>query len=418
MNRLTVALTLCCFVLGGFVQAETLPAFGTSSNLKNAKFDPTQLTESNFYKVIVPLAKKEGTLNLYNFATSFPPLWKDIVIPRFEQKYGIKVNYFDTASDVADQQLVAAHNAGQDSPTDVYFASGAKAGFYLTSGVLGNLPLYTVLPEARTYQKAASLSSFGVQHGGSFLPFHRNQTAIGYNSDLIKAGEVPKTFPALLTWAKAHPGKLAVTSALKGGSGIGFAVAAANALMKGTCNTQFKNQSISAAEAAQWVNNSGCLTPVWTYLRALHSVSEITNGNNDTQNLLANNVAVMGTVWEDNAFTFVQRKQLPTSIRLTLLTPGQPGGGDGLFVTADAKHPAAAMLFINFALSAEIQTWKLENMASRSARQGITADKISGEATKILLPASVYPKLSTGWPNDPMQAAFKDAYATQVLASR
>ncbi|AFD27595.1 extracellular solute-binding protein [Deinococcus gobiensis] len=418
MKQTLLILTAALSLPFAAAQTGTLaPAFGDTLNLKTP-LNVRDLNRDTFYKVIVPLARKEGSLTLYNFAASFPPLWKEVVIPRFQQKYGIKVNFYDTTSDVADQQLVAAHRAGQSAPTDVYFAPGGKAGFYKASGVLANLPLYALLPEARLYQKAAATSAVGVQHGGSFMPFHRNQTAIAYNSALVKAADVPRTFPALLAWAKKNPGKLAITSALKGGSGGGFAMSAASALMGASCKAQFMDQSVTADAAAQWVKTSGCLNSTWTYLKAINGLSEVTNGNNDTYNLIANNAASMGTVWEDGVYTYVQRRQLPDSVRLTLLSPGEVGGGDGLFVTADAPHPAAAMLFIDFALSADIQTWKLENMASRSVRLGIGSDKITGKNAQNLLPGNLYPKFSLSWPADAMQVAFRDAYAAQVLGGR
>ena len=56
-------------------------------------FDLGSLNADNFYDVIVSLAKKEGTLTFYDFTDSFGPLFNDRLIPEFEAKYGIKVEY-------------------------------------------------------------------------------------------------------------------------------------------------------------------------------------------------------------------------------------------------------------------------------------------------------------------------------------
>lgn len=71
-------------------------------------FDLGALTADNFYDVIVPLAKKEGTLTFYDFTDSFGPLFNDHLIPEFEAKYGIKVEYVRGEGDTANQQLIAA----------------------------------------------------------------------------------------------------------------------------------------------------------------------------------------------------------------------------------------------------------------------------------------------------------------------
>lgn len=86
-------------------------------------FDLTTLSADNFYDVIVPLAKKEGSVTLYDFTDSFGPLFNDHLIPEFEAKYGITVNYVRGEGAAANQQLIAAHQAGAKAPADAYFVS-------------------------------------------------------------------------------------------------------------------------------------------------------------------------------------------------------------------------------------------------------------------------------------------------------
>ena len=61
-------------------------------------------------------------------AASFPVFWNEAVIPGFEKKYGVRVNFYDVKEDVAKQQLIAVHEADQDSPADAYFAPGPTPG--------------------------------------------------------------------------------------------------------------------------------------------------------------------------------------------------------------------------------------------------------------------------------------------------
>ena len=112
----------------------------------NPGFDLSTLSAGNFCDVIVPLAKKEGSVTLYDFTDSFGPLFNDHLIPEFEAKYGVKVDYVRGDSDAANQQLIAAHNANAKAPADAYFVSSSGLPLLLGSGVVANVPLNQVLP--------------------------------------------------------------------------------------------------------------------------------------------------------------------------------------------------------------------------------------------------------------------------------
>ena len=68
------------------------PCLSADSNMKNLDFDLSKVTRDNFYDIVVPAAKAEGAVTMYNFAGSFADTWKEL-ITRFEAKYGIKVAY-------------------------------------------------------------------------------------------------------------------------------------------------------------------------------------------------------------------------------------------------------------------------------------------------------------------------------------
>lgn len=398
--------------------AETKPVGAESYNLKNLDFDPAKLTRENFYETLAPIAKQEGELNLYSFAASFPVFWKEAVIPGFEKKYGVRVNFYDVKEDVAKQQLIVVHEAGQDSPADAYFAPGPTPAETRNTPIIANLPLADILPEAASYDQYLLHNSFGFAHGGTFMPLHRDQTGLGYNSALVDAASVPKDFTELLAYAKANPKKVAITSPLKGGSGENFLYSLAQTMLTGECHDKLSSDfGWDDAAAHEWVAKSGCFTPVWDYLKELTPLVEVTNGNADTQNLMGNNAATMGTVWEDYAYTFVQDKQLPETYRITLLANGQNGGGDGMFVPRNAKHVAAALLLIDYAMGYEPQMWKMKHMASRTARLDIAlTDAIDAHDAQFLVPEDVYRKYAIGYPTVPVMAAIRDGYVDEILS--
>ncbi|NHT77049.1 extracellular solute-binding protein [Rhizobiaceae bacterium CRRU44] len=393
--------------------ATAAPCLAAETNMKNLTFDLSSVTRDNFYEIVVPAAKAEGTVTMYNFAGSFGDTWKEL-IRRFEAKYGIKVSYSDVKGDQANQQLIAVQAAGQDSPVDVYFAGGGGYPLLSSKGVVGKIALTKILPNMDHYDPVLSETIFGKPHGGSFPLVHLNQTAIGYDSAVVTAAEVPRSFTDLLAWAEKNPKRLGVTSPAKGGSGSGFLYSLALDLLTGDCKAQLTDANQTLDEAEEWAMGSECLDPVWDYYRRLLAVAELTNGNADTLNLINNRQLSIGTVWEDQVMTFLATKQVPETIRLTLLETGQIGSGDAMFVPANARHVAAALLLIDMAMSKEFQLWKLESKASRSPRTDVTSDQVPAETQAHMLPLSVYPRLSVTAFWD-MATALSEALDEKVL---
>ncbi|MBB4007993.1 extracellular solute-binding protein [Allorhizobium taibaishanense] len=386
-------LAAAALALAASVATLAAPSHAADTNIKNLDFDLFKVTRENFYDIIVPAAKAEGTVTMYNFAGSFAPTWKKL-IEMFEAKYGIKVAYSDVNGDQADQQLIAVQSAGQDAPVDAYFSGGGDYPLLSSKGVIGNIPLTKILPNMATYDPVLAETVFGHAHGGTYPLVHLNQTAIGYDSAMVKPSEVPKSFDELLAWAESHPKRLGVTLPAKGGSGGGFIYSVALNYLTGDCKKVLTDYGQTLQHAEDWAMTSECLTPVWDYYRRLLKAAELTNGNADTLNLINNRELYMGTVWEDQVMTFLGSKQLPETFRLTLLEKGQVGSGDAMFLPANAKHVAAGLLLIDMAMSKEFQTYKLEAIASRSPRADVNNGLIPADKQMHVLPASVYPRLS------------------------
>jgi len=349
-------------------------------------FDPARLSRDNFYQVLEPVARREGKLVFYNFAGNFDPVWKNGLIPRFEARYGVKVEYQNVRKDTANQQLIAVHKAGQASPVDVYFAGGPD-NLASLGAVVAPYPLAELLPNLQAVPAEYKRTPFGIDTQGRWPIVHRNQLVLGYDGARLPEAQVPRSFDALLAWAESHPQKLAFTSPLKGGSGEGFVYSAALYLVKDpACRKTLTDPGITQARADAWAQQAACLDPLWAYLSRLFKAAELTNGNADTLNLINNGEVLIGTAWEDHALTFVRSKLLPDSWRVTSLQPGLASGGDGLIVTANAKSPAAALLFIDMAFGRDYQAWKLDQHASRSPRTDVDA-MAAPQAARYMLPA-------------------------------
>jgi len=389
---------------------------GSDSFNTDPGFDLGALTPQNFQDVIVPLAKKEGKLTFFDFTNSFGPLFNDHLLPAFEEAYGIKVSYIRGEGNVAVQQLIAAKNAGRPAPSDVYFIGSSSLFTLLDANVIANIPLNKLLPNGDKLNPDIAQSTNGIDHGGVYLPFHRNQTSLVYNSAKISAADMPQTFDDLLAWAQANPGQLIVTSPAKGGSGANFLASLANAKVTGKdCRATLDNFSITKEQALAFAA-SDCMASTWDYFAALLPVVELTNGNSDTLTLFANGVGVIGTAWEDMAYDFIGRGLMPKTTRQMILKDGQIGGGDGMFLPVDANNPAAGLLFMNFMVSRKIQLLKLQVNGSRSARTDIDPTGVfTPEQVRALVPADEFASRSRLALPNVLKKTFKAYFVSNLL---
>jgi len=363
-------------------------------NLSSPLPELTQLSPATFQATLTPVARREaerdGPIVFYDFTESFGPLFNEQILPRFEKATGLKVRHVQVQGEQAVQQLIAAKAAGQPAPVDLFFVPNGAVRVANEAGIVANLPLHTMLPSAPDLQKNAATVSRGYEHGGVVVPFHRNQTAIGFDTRFVSAAAAPKTFPELLAYARANSQKVAITNPTRGGSGAGILESAMLALTGTDCQARFYDYKVTREEAEAWAQGP-CLVPVMQYFRDLKPHVEFTNGNTDTLTLIANGVAHVGTVWEDQGYDFIGRGLLPQSVKFRLLTEGQVGDGDGLMVLAGAKRPAGALLLADFLLSDEIQLLKLQLNGSRSARTGLDIGKaLKPEIVERLLPNEQY----------------------------
>jgi ABC-type uncharacterized transport system YnjBCD substrate-binding protein len=321
----------------------------------------------------------------YDLAESFTPLFTEIVIPAFERATGIKVEYRQVNGDQTVQQLIAAQRAGQPLHVDLMWYPNGQVRLGTETGIIANIPLSSVLPNARDLDPSAARVSRGYEHGGTVLPWHRNLTAIGYDTRTVRPERAPRSFPDLLAFARANPGKVAITNPARGGSGQGFLESAIMAMTTAECQARLFDFSFGPQDAEAWAQGP-CLAPVVAYFRELKPHVEFTNGNTDTLNLIANGVAQVATVWEDQVFDFIGRGLLPPTVRLGLLSSGQVGDGDGMVIPAGTRNPAGALLFANFLMSDDVQVRKLGLVGSRTARVGVNVSALAADVAERLVP--------------------------------
>ena len=412
MIRTGIALVVAATFAVGIAHAAT-PFGGSAFNVKSAKVDLAGLTSANFDSVVAPAAKTETAHELvfYDFADTLCELLATEVAT-FTSQTGIPVKHVCVDGDAATQQFIAAQQAGGAAPADVFFGPNGNMQTLFTAGAIANVPLTTVLPNAAKLDPDAASRSRGWPNGGTVVPFHRNQTVFAYNSATVPT--LPDTLKGVFDLAKDKGFKIAVTNPTDGGSGSGFLESAMLALAP-QCKDDLYNFALNKDQAAAVA--AKCLPPVVDFFKAYKDQVVFTNSNEASIQAIANGVAPIATVWEDDLYTLASKGLVQKTVRSALVKTGQVGDGDGLFIAASTPSYEAALLFANFLMSDEVQVAKMEKTGSRTARLDLSfTGKIPADLGQYLVPDAMYKANARPRIDGPVSSAAADLFVKEVIA--
>ena len=407
------ALSASIFLVGSIATAIAgAPVGGDAFNVK-AKVDLKALDSGNFDATLAPVAKAEGGSEVvfYDFADTLCDLLAKET-EGFTAATGIKVKHVCVDGDTATQQLLAAQQAGGAPPADLFFGPNNNMRALTKAGVVANLELIKLLPNAVQVDLDAGTRSRGFEHGGTVVPFHRNQTVIAYNA--ANVANPPSGLPAIFDYVKANNLKIAVTNPTKGGSGSGFIESALLALAP-ECKSDLYNFALSEDDAKAVAQR--CMPKVVQFFKDRKDLIDFTNGNENSIEDIANGVVAFATVWEDDLYTLAAKGMVPKTVKPLLLATGEVGDGDGLFVVSGTDKLEAALLYANFLMSDKVQIDKLEQTGSRTARLDLaTEGKIPDKLASYLVPDAAYHQATRPRINGLISDAAADIFVEQVIA--
>jgi putative spermidine/putrescine transport system substrate-binding protein len=294
-------------------------------------------------------AQATSVINVYSSGDTNITDWlSNQIIPAFQKAYPQYTVHFvndrATGDDPIVARVLAASQTGDDPQVEVMdidprgYADAVKAGLWYK-------PTVADIPNLANVSKAANFTDLAASYRGS-------QVLLAYNSDNIKASDVPKTFADLVTWIKAHPGKFIYCRPDKGGSGGNFVVRA-------LYEVSGKNPAL--------FNTFDQKTVDQYYQKAFDLLNSINDfvydkgsypaGNNPVLKLFASGEVDMISAWSDQALQGINLGQLPPSTKLVQFTDlPMPGGYTALTIPKNAKNHKGAQDFVNYMLSAEGQT--------------------------------------------------------------
>ena len=253
-------------------------------------------------KRLIEKAKLEGALTIY---TSLAPTEARPMVEAFEKKYGIKVELWRAISERVIQRTVSEARAGRHT-VDVVATNGPEMEL---------LSREKILTQYFT-PHAADLPPAGIPKHRLWLPDRLQFFVVGFNTNLVKREELPKT-------------------------------------LAGFTDPKWKGKLGIEAGDAEWM---ATLFMKWgekeamAFFRKLSEMRpEVRKGHVLLAQLVAAGEIPVGlTIYSANAET-LKRKGAPIDWA-PIEAVARP---QGLGISRNAPHPAAALLYADFVLSAE-----------------------------------------------------------------
>jgi putative spermidine/putrescine transport system substrate-binding protein len=408
-GTLGVLIVIALLVPGGWPAAWAVNPVGSSAFNVQGRVDLRALTRDNFNQMVAPAARGQNVV-FYDFADTLCELLAKETAD-WGRTSGVGVKHVCVDGDAATQQLIAEHQAGKPPSADVFFLPNNNVRLMTGAGLVADIALVDLLPNARDVDPSVARESRGYLHGGTALPFHRNQTVVAYNSQFVS--KPPETFAELYEFARTHPGKVAVTPPNRGGSGSGFLESALLAFAP-QCRKQLYSYGIADTQAQAIA--AECMPAVIDYFKRLKPYITFTNGNEASVQALANNTAYVATVWEDDLYTLASKGLVPPSVHPNLLASGEVGDGDAMIVVAGTQKLEASLLLADFLMGDKVQIDKLEQTGSRTARLSLkTRGQIPANMAPFLLPDAMYHERTRTRINGVVSNAATAIFIRQIL---
>ena len=295
MRHLAASVALL-IVLGG------LPLGGADAQTPVKADDIFNYQGPDREKRLIEKAKLEGALTIY---TSLAPTEARPMVEAFEKKYGIKVELWRAISERVIQRTVSEAKAGRHT-VDVVATNGPEMELLSREKIL--TPYFT--------PHAADLPPAGIPKHRLWLPDRLQFFVVGFNTNLVKREELPKTLAGFTD--PKWKGKLGIE--------------AGDAEWMATLFTKWGEKEAMA------------------FFRKLSEMRpEVRKGHVLLAQLVAAGEIPVGlTIYSANAET-LKRKGAPIDWA-PIEAVARP---QGLGISRNAPHPAAALLYADFVLSAE-----------------------------------------------------------------
>lgn len=306
---------------------------------------------------IVEQAKKEGELTWYVWY--YQPEFRQQVAA-FEETSGIRVDLpsVSSADDVVNKLL--AETGRENGDIDVVSMGGDTAGrLDVAASFYG--PILPQLPQ----QDALTDTINGGDWEGYGVAYWGNQTGMAYDSRRVDVDTLPQTVEELDRWTRSNPYQLGFNYE-NGGAGPSFIQNIARNLT-----------GITPDSDPKVIPD---LEPVWDWFNQREDDFIITGSNADSLTRLNSGEFLLVPAWEDQLSSLISKNEVGDHLHFYIPDWGMNGGGNVVAIPANAPHKAAALVFIDWLTSADVQT-------TFNATYGTAPTNRNADDSRALVPA-------------------------------
>lgn len=310
-------------------------------------------------------------------------------------QHGVTVQHVrlkDTAEAVT--KVIAEKTAGRldGGGVDLIWINGPNFLNMKQQGLLHG-PVVASLPNARlidSVRKRSNVIDFTTPVDGMAVPWRMAQIVFVYDSTRIRANELPRSAPALLDWARRHPGRLTHPNV---GNFLG--------------STFLKQALIDLApdpevfqRAATDASFDAATAPLWTWYEQLRphlwrqGRQFPENGPAQRQLLNDGEIDITLSFNPSEAAVSVQGGLLPETVRSFTFAKGTIGNTSFVAIPFNAAHKEAALVVANFLLEPATQA-RAQDIRQMGNRTVLDLDKLTPDQRRLFDALPSHPALPT-----------------------
>ncbi len=312
-----------------------------------------------------------------------------------KRRHGVTIQHVklkDTAEAVT--RVVAEKSAGRDAggSVDLIWINGPNFLAMKDKGLLHG-PFTQVMPNYRfvdTVNKRSNVVDFTVPVDGLESPWRLAQLVYVYDSARTKNTELPRSVPALLEWARAHPGRLTHPTVRN--------------FLGATFLKQALYELAPSAEVLQSpatdANFAPVTAPLWTWYDALRphlwrQGKEFPESDDAQRQLMNDGELDMSLSFSQSvAATSIAQKLLPPSARVFVMAKGTIGNTSFVGIPYNAANKEGAMVVANFLLDPLAQA-RQHDPAFLGDATVLDMAKLSEEQRRLFAPKAALPGMPT-----------------------
>ena len=238
----------------------------------------------------------------------------------------------------------------------------------------------------------------GIDLGEISVAYWGNQTGIAYDPAKIAEEDLPQTAEDFVAYWQANPGQFAFNYE-NGGSGPSFYM---NMLRSLT--------GLDFADSSDAEDRIAALDPAFAIFNENADHYEITASNADSLTRLSDGEFTMVAAWEDHMAGLQVEGSIRDDLAFYIPEMGMFGGGNGVAIAANAPNPNAALVFINWLSSPEVQTEFNQIFG--------TAPMHANSDDSMALVSMEMRSRQTVWPGSPFRDAMETAFIDNVILER